>query len=235
MKRYATLVLVLGGLGCLAACKPPQATEASPSPGASGLASDQEKTVYAMGVMLGRNLVPLSLTPAEIEIVTQGVSDAAAGKPPQVDLQTYGSKVQEFAQARATDRAKAEKDKSVSFAETAAKEAGAVKTPSGLVYRTVTPGQGASPGPADTVKVHYAGTLIDGTEFDSSRKRGEPVEFRLDQVIPCWTEAVQRMKVGEKARIVCPSDIAYGDQGRPPQIPGGATLVFEVELLDVKK
>jgi FKBP-type peptidyl-prolyl cis-trans isomerase FkpA len=235
MKRCTTLVLVLGGLTSLVACKSPEATQASPSPGASPLATDQEKTVYAMGVMLGRNLAPLSLTPAEIEIVKKGLSDSAAGKPPAVDLQTFGPKIQQFAQARATDRAKAEKDKSASFAETAAKETGAVKTPSGLVYRTVTAGQGASPGPTDTVKVHYAGTLIDGTEFDSSIKRGEPVEFRLDQVIPCWTEAVQRMKVGEKARLVCPSDIAYGDQGRPPTIPGGATLVFEVELLGVKK
>jgi FKBP-type peptidyl-prolyl cis-trans isomerase FkpA len=84
------------------------------------------------------------------------------------------------------------------------------------------------------VKVNYKGTFIDGTEFDSSAKNGQPAEFPLNQVIACWTEGVQKMKVGGKAQLVCPSDIAYGDQGRPPQIPGGATLVFEVELLEVK-
>lgn len=233
MKRYATLVLLLAGMPSLGACKPQQGGQPAPSPAASGLTSEQDKTVYAMGVMLGRNLAPLNLTPAEIEIVKQGLTDTAAGKPPAVDLQTYGPKIQQFVQGRGAERAKAEKDKSASFVDAAAKETGAIKTPSGMVFRTMTPGQGASPGPTDTVKVHYAGTLTDGTEFDSSVKRGEPAVFRLDQVIPCWTEAVQRMKVGEKARIVCPSDIAYGDKGRPPTIPGGATLVFEVELLGV--
>ncbi|HEX8908988.1 MAG TPA: FKBP-type peptidyl-prolyl cis-trans isomerase, partial [Anaeromyxobacteraceae bacterium] len=91
------------------------------------------------------------------------------------------------------------------------------------------------PKETDTVKVHYTGTLIDGKVFDSSVKRGQPAEFPLNQVIKCWTEGVAKMKVGGKAKLVCPSSIAYGDEGRPPTIPGGATLVFEVELLDVKK
>jgi FKBP-type peptidyl-prolyl cis-trans isomerase FkpA len=120
------------------------------------------------------------------------------------------------------------------FLAKAAAEPGAVRTPSGLVFRTLSPGQGGSPTATDTVRVHYAGTLTDGSEFDSSIKRGEPTEFRLDQVIPCWTEGVQRMKVGEKARLVCPAGIAYGVQGRPPVIPGNATLVFEVELLGIR-
>ena len=122
-----------------------------------------------------------------------------------------------------------------SFLEKAAGEPGAVKTPSGLVIRTLQPGQGESPSATDSVRVHYVGTLADGTEFDSSVRRGQPAEFRLDQVIPCWTEGVQRMRVGEKARLVCPAGIAYGAQGRPPVIPGGATLVFEVELLGVSR
>lgn len=121
------------------------------------------------------------------------------------------------------------------FLEDAAREAGAVKTPSGLVFRTLTPGQGEGPSATDSVRVHYVGTLVDGSEFDSSVRRGQPAEFRLDQVIPCWTEGVQRMKVGEKARLVCPAEIAYGAQGRPPVIAGGATLVFEVELLGVSR
>ena len=118
-------------------------------------------------------------------------------------------------------------------AAAAAKEPGAVVTPSGLVFRSLQDGSGASPAPTDTVKVHYTGTLIDGTEFDSSRGRGEPAEFPLGGVIKCWTEGLQKMKPGGRAKLVCPSEIAYGDRGRP-KIPGGATLLFDVELLEVK-
>jgi FKBP-type peptidyl-prolyl cis-trans isomerase FkpA len=122
---------------------------------------------------------------------------------------------------------------SAAFLEKAAAEPGAVKTASGLVYREITPGTGSSPRASDMVTVNYRGALTDGTEFDSSYKRNQPAQFPLNQVIPCWTEGVQRMKVGGKSRLVCPSDIAYGEQGRPPTIPGGATLVFEIELLAI--
>jgi FKBP-type peptidyl-prolyl cis-trans isomerase FkpA len=115
----------------------------------------------------------------------------------------------------------------------AAKEAGAVTTPSGLVYRSLKDGSGAGPGPTDTVKVHYRGTFPDGREFDSSFKRGEPIEFRLDRVIKCWTEGVQRMKVGGKAKLTCPAVIAYGERGAGSVIPPNATLQFEVELLAI--
>lgn len=115
----------------------------------------------------------------------------------------------------------------------AAAEPGAIRTPSGLVYRELTAGTGESPKATDRVTVHYRGTLVNGTEFDSSYKRNEPAQFALNQVIPCWTEGVQRMKVGGKSRLVCPANLAYGDHGAPPTIPGGATLIFEVELLTI--
>ncbi len=137
------------------------------------------------------------------------------------------------ADARAPLVAKREKDASAAFLAKAATEPGAVRTASGLVYKELTPGTGASPTAADTVKVHYRGTLIDGSEFDSSYKRNEPAQFPLGGVIRGWTEGVQLMKVGGKSRLICPSDLAYGDQGRPPSIPGGATLIFEIELLEV--
>ena len=120
-----------------------------------------------------------------------------------------------------------------SKSETTAPEQGGVKTASGLVYTELRAGTGPSPTANDVVKVNYRGTLQDGTEFDSSYKRNEPAVFPLNRVIPCWTEGVQRMKVGGKARLVCPSAIAYGDAGSPPVIPGGATLTFEIELLGV--
>ena len=116
----------------------------------------------------------------------------------------------------------------------AAKEAGAVVTSTGLVYRALKEGSGANPRATDTVKVHYKGTFPDGKEFDSSYSRGTPIEFPLGRVIPCWTEGVQRMKVGGKAKLTCPSAIAYGERGAGGVIPPNATLVFEVELLGVR-
>ena len=122
---------------------------------------------------------------------------------------------------------------SAGFLEKAASEPGATKMPSGLVYRELKPGTGASPVASDTVTVQYRGTLTDGTEFDSSYKQPEPAKLPLNQVIPCWTEGVQKMKVGGKSKLTCPANIAYGPEGRPPVIPGGATLVFEIELLKI--
>ena len=117
-----------------------------------------------------------------------------------------------------------------------AKEPGAVVTPSGLVFRSLRDGDGASPTAADTVKVHYRGTLPDGKEFDSSYKRNAPAQFPLGGVIKCWTEGVQKMKVGGKAKLTCPSGIAYGERGAGGGlIPPNATLLFEVELLAIKK
>ncbi len=118
-------------------------------------------------------------------------------------------------------------------AAAAAKEAGAVVTASGLVYRSLKDGNGASPTAVDKVKVHYRGTFPDGKEFDSSYKRNEAIEFPLSGVIKCWTEGVQRMKVGGKAKLTCPASIAYGERGAGGVIPPNATLLFEVELLAI--
>jgi FKBP-type peptidyl-prolyl cis-trans isomerase FkpA len=183
---------------------------------------------------MARNLGNLKLTPSEVALFQRGFGDGAAGRP-AVDLQEYGPKVEALARSRSTQAAEERKQAAQAFIEGAAKEEGATRTASGLVSKTLKAGGGASPRATDTVKVHYEGKLVDGTVFDSSLKRGEPVEFALNAVIPCWTEGVQRMKVGEKARLVCPPQIAYGERGSPPVIPPGATLVFEVELLEVKK
>jgi FKBP-type peptidyl-prolyl cis-trans isomerase FkpA len=115
----------------------------------------------------------------------------------------------------------------------AAKEAGAAVSPSGLVYRSLKDGTGASPSATDTVKVNYRGTFVDGKEFDSSAKNGGPISFPLNRVIPCWTEGVQKMKVGGKAKLTCPSAIAYGARGAGGVIPPDTTLQFEVELLSI--
>jgi FKBP-type peptidyl-prolyl cis-trans isomerase FkpA len=193
--------------------------------------TDEQKTVYALGLLMQRSLGQFDLSAAELDIIKRALTDAAAGKP-AVDLDEWGPRIEPLAGARSARLAAREKLVSTAFITKAAAEAGAVKTDSGLVYREITVGTGASPTAADTVRVHYHGTLTNGTVFDSSVERNEPASFPLGGVIPCWTEAVQRMKVGGKARLVCPSDLAYGDQGRPT-IPGGAALIFDVELLEV--
>ena len=193
--------------------------------------SEDDKIIYAVGLSVYRNLGQLDLSPAEVEIVAKAIEDAAKGKP-AVDIDTYGPKINTLASARASRVTARTKAASTEYLTKAAAEPGAVKSDSGLIYKEIKAGTGASPKASDTVKVNYRGTLTDGTEFDSSYKRNMPAEFPLNQVIKCWTEGVQKMRVGGKSSLVCPSDLAYGDQGRPG-IPGGATLVFEVELLDV--
>jgi FKBP-type peptidyl-prolyl cis-trans isomerase FkpA len=203
---------------------------------AAELKTDDQKSLYAIGYVVGsRNLGPLNLKPDEMKIVQQGLTDGASGKKAALDVDAQMEAVNKFAQARSNAAADKEKVAGRSYLEKAAKEPGATKLPSGLIYKTLTPGTGPSPAATDKVKVNYEGRLTNGTVFDSSYKRGQPAEFPLNGVIKCWTEGVQKMKVGEKARLVCPSDIAYGDHGHPPTIPGGATLVFDVELLAITK
>jgi FKBP-type peptidyl-prolyl cis-trans isomerase FkpA len=231
------------------------------SGGSSGpvqLKTEDDKTLYALGLVVGRNLNNFNLTPAEIDLVKAGLSDQLSKKTPLVEIDVYGPKIQALAQARmgangqagqpppgqpgmaqanpamAAQAAAEQKKKSAEFEATAEKEPGATKLPSGLIFKTISPGKGDSPKASDKVKVNYEGKLVDGTVFDSSYKRGQPIDFPLNQVIPCWTEGVQKMKVGEKAQLVCPANIAYGERGRPPVIPGGATLVFQVELLEIE-
>lgn len=199
------------------------------------LATEDDKTLYALGLALSRNLGTFNLTPAELEKVQQGLADGVLNRPSKVELETYSGKLQTMAKARAAAAAEVEKKAAAEFLEKAAAEKGAKKTPSGLIITELRPGTGASPKATDRVKVHYHGTLRDGTVFDSSVKRNEPATFPLSGVIPCWTEGVQLMKVGGKSRLVCPSSIAYGDRGSPPVIKPGAPLVFEVELLEIVK
>jgi FKBP-type peptidyl-prolyl cis-trans isomerase FkpA len=202
----------------------------APPPAARPL-TDEQKTIYALGLLMQRSLDQFDLTAAELDVVKRALTDGAAGKP-VIDLGEWGPKVEALAIARGGRVVAREKAVSTAYLTRAAAESGAVRTDSGLVYRELSAGTGAFPKASDTVKVHYRGTLVNGTEFDSSYKTNEPVEFPLARVIPCWTEGVQKMKVGGKARLVCPSDLAYGDEGRP-SIPGGAALIFEVELVDI--
>jgi len=230
-KHIAQWLMILLCFGLVTACVQSSVNGAS----AQKLDTDDQKTLYTLGLLLGRNINPFALKPEELAIVTAGLSDAVNNAKPQVDIDTYGPKVNEFAQKRAAAGAEDAKKRGQEFADNVSKQKDATKTESGVVIRTITPGSGASPGADDIVKVNYEGKLIDGTVFDSSIKRGQPAEFPLGGVVPCWKEALQKMKKGEKAQVVCPASVAYGDRGAPPDIGPGATLSFEVELLDFHK
>jgi FKBP-type peptidyl-prolyl cis-trans isomerase FkpA len=167
-------------------------------------------------------------------MVMLGLKDAQNGKKADFDVQSYTPKVQELARARRKELGESQVAAGKVFLENAAKEKGAEKLPSGMVYQSLAEGKGTSPKSTDIVKVQYKGTLPDGKEFDSSYKRGKPLEFKLDNVIKCWTEALQKMKPGGKAKLVCPSHLAYGETGAGELILPGATLAFEVELLEFK-
>lgn len=205
---------------------PSTVTKPKPAAVAPPLTTDDEKTIYTLGLSMYRSLAQFNLSPAELVLVKRALSDAAAGKP-AVDIQIWGPKIQALAETR-------RKAESEAYLRKAAAEPGAIKTESGLIYRELRAGTGAAPKATDTVKVNYRGTLINGTEFDSSYSRNQPAQLALNGVIPCWTEGVQKMKVGGEAVLVCPSDLAYGDRGQGP-ITGGATLIFQIELLEVSR
>ena len=196
--------------------------------------TDDEKTVYAVGVAIQKSLEAFNLSPAEVELVVAGVRDAAAGKA-EVKLEDKQAAIQKLVTDRRAAQGAALAKQGEGYLEKAAKEPGAVKTASGLVYIPVKEGTGPSPTAASKVKVNYEGKLVDGKVFDASARHGGPASFPLNGVIPCWTEGVQKLKVGGKARLVCPSALAYGDRGAGGEIPPGATLDFEVELLEILK
>jgi FKBP-type peptidyl-prolyl cis-trans isomerase FkpA/FKBP-type peptidyl-prolyl cis-trans isomerase FklB len=203
--------------------------------GAPEPTTDDQKTFYALGVTLSRSLSTFKLTPEELEFVQAGLADGVLNREKKVDATTFSSKIQALQRSRMAAAAADEKKLGEAFATKAAAEKGATKTASGLIYTEVTPGTGEEPKPTDKVKVHYTGKLIDGTVFDSSVERGTPATFPLNGVIKCWTEGLGMMKAGGKSKLICPSSIAYGDQGRAPTIKPGATLVFDVELIEIVK
>jgi FKBP-type peptidyl-prolyl cis-trans isomerase FkpA len=189
--------------------------------------TERQKTLYALGVSAADSFQVFALKPDEVAVVQQGLNDALLKKKLKVDMKVYRPKVNELATAGYAAASRALLTKY-------AAQKGAVTTASGMVFVPVQSGSGAKPGPDATVKVNYDGQLPDGSVFDSTRRRGQPSTLPLDKVIKCWKEGLQRMQVGEKALLVCPPELAYGEAGKPPTIPPSSALLFEVELVGIE-
>jgi len=196
--------------------------------------TDEQKIWYAIGVAEGQQFKNFGFEFSE-KILLEGINDALAGKEKytQEELQGIFQILQQKMEAKMMKDVEAEKEKGLKFLSENRKKKGVIETESGLQYEVIKMGDGAKPSSTDVVKVHYHGTTIDGTVFDSSVDRGEPAQFPLNGVIKGWTEGLQLMPVGSKFKFYIPSDLAYGDRQMSPEIKGGATLIFEVELLDI--
>ena len=199
------------------------------------LETENQKTLYAIGMIISNQLQTFALSEEELAPIVQGMMDGIKGEPSQVDMGIYEAKINELVAERSAIVAAKEAAASNSYLEQFESDESIVKTASGALVKMLEEGTGETPGAADTVMVHYEGTLIDGTVFDSSLSRGSPATFPLSGVIPCWTEGLQKIKVGGKAQLICPANTAYGERGVPPKIGPGATLVFEVNLLEIKQ
>lgn len=236
-----TMALALNAGQALAADK----AQASDTTAAAKFKNDEQAAAYALGASLGRYMDNSLKEQEKLGIkldkdqLIAGVQDAFADKSKLTDeeiektLQGFEGKVKAAAESKMKQDAKDNADKGTKYLESFAKEKGVKKTESGLLYQVEKEGSGNAPKDSDTVVVNYKGTLVDGSEFDNSYKRGEPLSFRLDGVIPGWTEGLKHVKKGGKIKLAIPPALAYGENG-VPGIPANSTLVFDVELLDIK-
>jgi len=206
----------------------------------SDLKTQSDKASYSIGLDIGRNIKAQKLG-LDIDKLIAGIKDGVEGDSALLSNEEIQEVMQIFSQERMAQQNAATSEESAKnkkageeFLEANKKKKGVISLPNGLQYEVIKSGKGASPKAADQVKVHYVGTLIDGTEFDSSIKRGEPAVFGVNQVIKGWTEILQIMQVGDKWKVYIPSDLAYGDRGAGEVIPPGAALIFEVELLGIE-
>ncbi|MFW5479760.1 MAG: FKBP-type peptidyl-prolyl cis-trans isomerase [Prevotella sp.] len=192
----------------------------------------KDKVAYALGTSIGLQLQQMGANELDITDFSQGVKDALAGSP-VMERAEIEAVINEFFTRKSQEQAAKAKEEGARFLAENAKKEGVVTLPSGLQYQVLREGNGKKPKATDQVRCHYEGTLINGTVFDSSYKRGEPAVFGLNQVISGWTEGVQLMQEGAKYRFFIPYNLAYGERGAGQQIPPFAALIFDVELIEV--
>ncbi len=222
--------------------KPAARPLTKPAPVAGALSSSQDSISYSIGLFMAQSLKQNGMTDLNSALVTQGLQDAMKGGATRLSMEQASTIMNAYQQKQfATKNAESMKESAENkkigdeFLANNKAKAGVMTTASGLQYSVEKEGTGPKPTATDRVKVHYTGKLLDGSEFDSSVKRGEPAEFGVTQVIKGWTEALQMMPVGSKWKLFIPSDLAYGDRGAGADIKPGSTLVFDVELLDIVK
>ncbi len=237
MKKLVLSIAVLAFVFC---GTPALAEDGSEEKAASTvkLEDDADRLSYSIGVQVGRSLNQFKDS-IKVEVVMAAVQDILAGRETAMSTEEVQTVMRDFQTKMREEQVKKQQGdmeknaiEGAAFLEENKSKDGISVTNSGLQYKVLTPGDGKSPGSGDKVKVHYRGTLLDGTQFDSSYDRGTPAEFQVTQVIAGWTEALQLMKVGAKWQLFIPSELAYGERGRP-SIPANSVLIFEVELIEV--
>ncbi len=247
MKQFLKMsLLAVAVTVAISGCQKDDSKEATPAGEQLELKSFEQQSAYAIGLSMGRYISNTLERQQELgikltdDVILKGVQDGLAKQPKMSDeelekaLKDYDKQINEAATKKAESDAKANLEQGKQFLEENAKKSGVTTTASGLQYEVLEMGKGEKPKASDMVRVHYTGTLIDGTKFDSSVDRNEPAEFPLDHVIRGWTEGVQLMPVGSKFKFYLPSDLAYGEQGAGT-IPPNSVLTFEVQLLDIVK
>lgn len=231
---WLTCVLALAiGSAALTARAAPAGSALQPEARSQSTAGAQPQDFYALGVLLSHNLDLFDLSEREFKQVLSGVADGYHHRAHLTDQQAALAHLMTLQNERQVRVVQREQAAGAAFIAKVAALSNARKTASGLVYLPIAEGAGATPRLRDRIKVQYTGKLIDGTVFDSTTERGEGASFAMTGVIPCWKEALQLMKAGGRARVLCPPELAYGDRGSPPIIRPGATLDFQIELLDV--
>jgi len=239
--KLSLLALLLSAAPALAADAPKaeapkaEAKKAAPAAPKDPFKTDEERAFYTYGFLIARNLAPFNLTASELKIVQSGIADSVLATTPKIDLRFYQPRVQEVLTKRIEAPIEAEKAKGRAYTEKFVKEQKPQPIPGGGWYLETKAGAGTPPSKTGVVKAHYRGTLVDGREFDSSASRG-PYEFSLEGgVIQCWLNVFPMMKLGAKGKIVCPTEVAYGNQDKGPLIKPGATLLFDIELVEIVK
>lgn len=231
-------LIVTAILLCLAspafAAKTASSGKAKPKRAVVRLKTEEQKAIYAVGLVMARQLASFDFTPAELRLVKLGLSDGISGRKPRVDFVTYSKKSQELGMARRDAHGKKLEAEAPAYIAAAAQQEGAVKTPSGAIFLSLREGDGPNPTPAETVKINFRSALIDDREMDSTYKRGEPEEAKVTDFIKCLTEGIQLMKAGGKARLVCPPETALG-KASYEAVPPNATLVYDLELVEIVK